>query len=42
MDMRQLVGRNFARLRAASGLTQEQLSERCGFRNARGRQGRTR
>lgn len=31
MDMRQLVGRNFARLRAASGLTQEQLSERCGF-----------
>jgi transcriptional regulator with XRE-family HTH domain len=30
MDMRQLVGRNFARLRAASGLTQEQLAERCG------------
>jgi transcriptional regulator with XRE-family HTH domain len=31
MDMRQLVGRNFARLRAASGLTQEQLAERCGI-----------
>ncbi|MBV9930161.1 MAG: helix-turn-helix transcriptional regulator [Alphaproteobacteria bacterium] len=31
MDMRQLVGRNFARLRAASGLTQEALAERCGF-----------
>ena len=31
MDMRQLVGRNFARLRAASGLTQEQLAERCGL-----------
>jgi len=30
MDMRHLVGRNFARLRAASGLTQEQLAERCG------------
>jgi transcriptional regulator with XRE-family HTH domain len=45
MDMRQLVGRNFARSRilslsdsertagqrrAASGLTQEQLAERCG------------
>jgi transcriptional regulator with XRE-family HTH domain len=31
MDMCQLVGRNFARLRAASGLTQEQLAERCGL-----------
>lgn len=30
MDMRQLVGRNFARLRKESGLTQEQLAERCG------------
>jgi len=31
MDMRQLVGRNFARLRKESGLTQEQLAERCGL-----------
>ena len=31
MDMRQLVGRNFARLRKDSGLTQEQLAERCGL-----------
>jgi transcriptional regulator with XRE-family HTH domain len=31
MDMRQLVGRNAARLRAKAGLTQEQLSERCGL-----------
>lgn len=29
MDMRKLVGRNFARLRAASGLTQEQVAERA-------------
>jgi transcriptional regulator with XRE-family HTH domain len=26
-DMRKLVGRNFARLRAVSGLTQEQVAE---------------
>ena len=31
MDMRKLVGRNFARLRAEKGLTQEQLEERSGF-----------
>jgi len=31
MDMRKLVGRNAARLRAAAGLTQEQLAERSGF-----------
>ena len=31
MDMRQLVGRNAARLRKESGLTQEQLAERCGL-----------
>jgi len=31
MDMRQLIGRNFARLRKESGLTQEQLAERCGL-----------
>jgi len=30
MDMRRLVGRNVARLRRASGLTQEQLEERSG------------
>lgn len=29
MDMRKLVGRNFTRLRAASGLTQEQVAERA-------------
>ncbi|TPO05166.1 helix-turn-helix transcriptional regulator [Mesorhizobium sp. B1-1-5] len=29
MDMRKLVGRNFARLRAAAGLTQEQVAERA-------------
>ena len=29
--MRQLVGRNAARLRKAAGLTQEQLAERCGL-----------
>ncbi|MER8639318.1 helix-turn-helix transcriptional regulator [Mesorhizobium sp. M0700] len=28
MEMRKLVGENFARLRAASGLTQEQVAER--------------
>ena len=31
MDMRALVGRNFARLRSASGLTQEQVAERSGL-----------
>lgn len=31
MDMRKLVGRNALRLRAAAGLTQEQLAERTGF-----------
>ncbi len=31
MDMGKLVGRNAARLRAAAGLTQEQLAERSGF-----------
>lgn len=31
MDMRKLVGRNFARLRRESGLTQEQIEERSGF-----------
>ncbi len=31
MDMRRLVGRNFARLRQAQGLTQEQVEERSGF-----------
>jgi transcriptional regulator with XRE-family HTH domain len=31
MDMRQLVGRNFARLRQASGLTQEEVAMRSGF-----------
>ncbi|MBZ9679618.1 MULTISPECIES: helix-turn-helix domain-containing protein [unclassified Mesorhizobium] len=29
MEMRKLVGENFARLRAASGLTQEQVAERA-------------
>ena len=29
--MRALVGRNFARIRAAKGLTQEQIEERSGF-----------
>lgn len=29
--MRQLVGRNFARIRRAKGLTQEQVEERSGF-----------
>ena len=31
MDMRKLVGRNAARLRAEADLTQEQLAERAGF-----------
>ncbi|WP_201401567.1 helix-turn-helix domain-containing protein [Kaistia sp. 32K] len=31
MDMRQLVGRNFARLRREKGLTQEQVEQRSGF-----------
>ncbi len=31
MDMRSLVGRNFARLRRRKGLTQEQVEERSGF-----------
>ena len=31
MDMRRLVGRNFARVRAAQGLTQEVVAERSGF-----------
>ena len=30
MDMRRLVGRNFARIRRAKGLTQEQVEERSG------------
>ena len=31
MDMRKLVGRNFARLRREKGLTQEQVEERSGI-----------
>ena len=31
MDMRKLVGRNFARLRRAKGLTQEDIEVRSGF-----------
>lgn len=31
MDMRKLVGRNFARIRRERGLTQEQVEERSGF-----------
>lgn len=31
MDMRQLVGRNFARLRREKGLTQEDVAARSGF-----------
>ena len=31
MDMRKLVGQNFARLRREKGLTQEQIEERSGF-----------
>lgn len=32
MDMRKLVGANFARIRRDRGLTQEQVAERSGFR----------
>ena len=31
MDMKRLVGKNFARLRHEKGLTQEQVEERSGF-----------
>lgn len=31
MDMRKLVGKNFARLRREQGLTQEDLEARSGF-----------
>jgi transcriptional regulator with XRE-family HTH domain len=31
MDMRRLVGLNFARIRAAQGLTQERVAEISGF-----------
>ena len=31
IDMRALVGRNFARIRAEKGLTQEEVAERSGF-----------
>lgn len=31
MDMRELVGRNFARLRRDRGLTQEEVAARSGF-----------
>lgn len=31
MDMRRLVGRNFARLRKEKGLTQEEVQERSGL-----------
>ncbi len=31
MDMRKLVGRNFARLRREMGLTQEEVEARSGF-----------
>ena len=31
MDMRKLVGRNFARLRRERGLTQEEVEARSGF-----------
>ena len=31
MDMRKLVGRNFARLRQGKGLTQEEIAARSGF-----------
>lgn len=31
MDMRKLVGRNFARLRKEKGLTQEDIEARSGF-----------
>ena len=31
LDMRKLVGRNFARIRAEKGLTQERVAELSGF-----------
>ncbi|MBW8636223.1 helix-turn-helix domain-containing protein [Hoeflea sp. WL0058] len=31
MDMRKLIGRNFARLRREKGLTQEEVEVRSGF-----------
>lgn len=31
MDMRKLIGRNFARLRREKGLTQEEVEARSGF-----------
>jgi len=31
MDVRKLVGENFARIRKEKGLTQEQVEERSGF-----------
>jgi transcriptional regulator with XRE-family HTH domain len=31
MDMRKIVGQNFARIRREKGLTQEQIDERSGF-----------
>lgn len=31
MDMRAIVGKNFARIRRERGLTQEQVEERSGF-----------
>jgi transcriptional regulator with XRE-family HTH domain len=31
MDMRKLVGRNFARIRRAKGLTQEEVEARSGY-----------
>lgn len=31
MDMRRIVGENVRQARMAAGLSQEQLSERCGF-----------
>lgn len=31
MDMRRLVGQNFARIRRSKGLTQEEVSELSGF-----------
>lgn len=31
MDMRKLVGRNFARIRREKGLTQEEVADRSGF-----------
>lgn len=31
MDMRKLVGRNFARIRQEKGLTQEEVADRSGY-----------